>query len=244
MIKTGDTAGAEQILRENLNQVSAMHQPSYHTLSRLLMEQNRQGEAQQLVQSWSDTQPYLAQSHVELASINREMGNPVGAEQELQRALQIDPHSPSALANLGQLYEDRGQSNQAAMMYQRSLASRWAQPQVQSRLMSLNTRGGAPRSMTRSAMMQNPMVVQPTTFASAPSPAFASQPVVSSTPTPTASGNSIMAAAPVLGPTPDPISSSGTTFEQPVIAGSIIPNADPAHAHPEMTAEGPSLDPF
>ncbi len=246
MIKTGDPAGAEQVLRQNLNQVSAMHQPSYHTLSRLLVEQQRQGEAKQLVQSWSDTQPYLAQSHIELASINRELGNPVGAEQNLRQALQIDPHNSSALANLGQLYEDRGQANQAATMYQRSLASRWAQPQVQSRLMSLNTRGGASRSMSRSALMQNPVYVQPTTFASAPAPtpASASHPVVSSTPAPAAGNNSLMAAAPVLGPTPDPISSSSTTFEKPVIAGSIIPNADPAHSHSEMTVENPSIDPF
>lgn len=243
MIKTGDPQQAEQVLRGNLNQVSAMHQPSYHTLSRLLVEQNRQPEAQQLLQSWTDTQPYVAQSHIEMAALSREQGNPIGAEQELQRALQVDPRNPSALAQMGQLYEDRGQTNQAAMMYQRSLASRWGQPQVHSRLASLNSRGGAPRSMTRSALMQNPTYAQPTTFASASSPTFAQPPIISSTPVP-GGNNSVMAAAPVLGPTPDPISSGGVTFEKPVLAGSIIPNADPAHASGGMTAEGPSIEAF
>lgn len=246
MLKTGDAAGAERVLRSNLTENSVMHQPTYHTLSRLLVEQNRHAEAQQMLQAWSQTQPYLPESHVEMAWINREMGNSTGAEQELRQALQVDPRNSSALAQLGQLYEDRGQTNQAASLYQRSLASRWGQPQVQSRLVTLANRTGSSQRMTRSALMQNQFYVQPTTFASAPQAGLAAQPIISSAPGSASGRDTIMAAAPVLSPTPDPAApGQGTSFEQPIVAGStLIPNADPAHAQPEMTAEMPSVDPF
>jgi hypothetical protein len=43
-------------------------------------------------------------------------------------------------------------------------------------------------------------------------------------------------------PTIDP--NSGIAFEAPLLAGpTILPNGDPAHAQPEMTAELPLVDP-
>jgi Tfp pilus assembly protein PilF len=75
MKRTGDVAGAERVLRANLENVSAMHQPTYHSLSQLLAEQNRHAEAQDLLQGWAVAQPYIPESHVELAWIQRESGN-------------------------------------------------------------------------------------------------------------------------------------------------------------------------
>ena len=255
MKKTGNVAGAERVLRQNLTEVSAMHQPTYHSLSQLLAEQRRYAEAQDLLQGWAVAQPYIPQSHVELAWIQREMGNPVAAEQSVRQALQVDPRNPAALAELGQLYEDHGQPDRAASMYQRSLASRWAQPQVQSRLQMIADGSTRQRTMARSALMQNPVPIQPT-MAYGPSPLLTSQPEMTvSTARPAGDGSEIMAAAPMLAPTPDPSPSAPMmaspmssptpiSFETPIVAGpTLTPNADPAHAEPTYTAELPLVEP-
>jgi len=244
MKQTGDVVGAEQVLRQNLTQVSAMHQPTYHSLAQILVEQNRHAEAQDLLTGWSQSQPYVTEAHVEMAWIQRETGNLPGAEQSLRQALQLNPRHPAALAHLGQLYQDSGQTDRAVSMYQRSLASKWGQPEVQSRMQLLAD--GSSRT-TRSAMMVNPM--QPS-YAAGPMPMMAMSPMmtVSSTPMMTQAAP-IMMTLPMPGPTPDPATSmpmmasdSGMTFEQPIVIGAM-PNADPAHVQIEMTAELPLVAP-
>ena len=255
--KTGDVAGAEQVLRQNLTNVSAMHQPSYHSLSQMLVTQNRHAEAQDLLQGWAVAQPYVPEAHVEMAWMQREMGHPAGAEQSLRQALQVDPRHPSAMAQLGQLYQDSGQTDRAAAMYQRSLATRWGQPAVQSRLQMIADGSGRNRLASRSAMMQNPMSVQPASFAYGTPPAMTSaQPTMTViTSRPSMDAHAALAAAPSLGPAPDAtisslpgpsmVSSAPITFEPPVLAGPVLtPNADPAHAQPEMTAELPVVEPY
>lgn len=149
--KQGDLAASERILRHNLT-VDAMHQPTYHSLAQLLVSEGRAPEAQELIASWAATQPYVPESNIEMAWIQRETGDIASAEQSLQMALRADPTHPIALSHLGQLYQSTGRADMAAAYYQRSLSSNWDQPEVQSRLATL-TDGS---SMTRSAMMQNP----------------------------------------------------------------------------------------
>jgi tetratricopeptide (TPR) repeat protein len=249
--KTGDIAGAERLLRQNLTCASAMHQPTYHSLAQLLVEQNRHAEAHDLLQGWATAQPYLPQSHVELAWLQREMGNPVAAEQSLRHALQVDPRNPAALAQLGQLYEDSGQADRAAAMYQRSLAVRWQQPQVQSRLQMIADGSQRHRVASRSALMQNPVPVQPA-YAFGGPPNVAAQPpmtVISSAPG--SDSAAVLAAAPNLGPTPNssptPISATSptpVTFESPSMVGPVLsPNPDPAHVEGQLTADLPVVEP-
>ena len=88
-----------------------------------MVAQGRGHEASQMLNSWAATQPYVAESHVELAWLQGEMGDKQGATQSLQRALQVNPNHSTALAHLGQYYQEQGQSNQAVAMYQQSLAS-------------------------------------------------------------------------------------------------------------------------
>lgn len=149
--KQGDMAASERILRYNLT-IDAMHQPTYHSLAQLLVTEGRGPEAQELVAGWVATQPYVPESNIEMAWVQRESGDVASAEQSLQNALRADPTHPIALAHLGQLYHSTGRADMAAAYYQRSLASNWDQPEVQSRLATLNDTG----SMTRSALMQNP----------------------------------------------------------------------------------------
>src|SRR5262245_16357766 len=83
MKRMGDSNGAERVLRHNLT-VNTMHQPTYHSLAQLMNEQGRQGEAYELVQSWTETQPYMASAHIEMAWLQRETGNLPESERELR----------------------------------------------------------------------------------------------------------------------------------------------------------------
>lgn len=152
--KQGDMASAETVLRHNLS-VDPMHQPTYHALTQMLLSQNRTAEADQLLTGWKETQPYVPEAYVEHAWFQHETGNRVAAEQSLRQALQVKPNHPVALAHLGQLYQENGQADQATAYYQRSLMARWDQPEVRSRLATLN----GSTNMRRSAMIQNPTPV-------------------------------------------------------------------------------------
>ena len=152
--KQGDPVAAETILRHNLT-IDAMHQPTYHSLAQVLTGMGRVPEAIDLVAGWAVTQPYVAEANLELAWLQREVGSIADAEQALMNALRADPTHPTALAHLGQLYQESGRTDQAVAYYQRSLASKWDQPEVQSRLATLVEPESAGRRATRSALLQN-----------------------------------------------------------------------------------------
>lgn len=135
-MRQGDQMSAEQAWRHAL-QINPSHQPSYHGLARMLVENNRHQDAQALLGTWTASQPYSAESHLEMAWLHRETGNEAGAAQELQQALQINPNHAKAQAALGQYYQDTGRTAEAMTMYQHSLRNNWYQPEVQSRLATM-----------------------------------------------------------------------------------------------------------
>ena len=239
MKKSGDIVTAERVLRHNLS-INSMHQPTYHTLALLYNEQGRQGEAHQLVQTWAETQPYVAAAHIEMAWLQREMGNIPDAERELRTALQIEPYNPIALAHLGQVYQDAGQSSQAAAMYQRSLAVNIDQPQVQSRLAAVSgtpyvgPNGPAgPRMAYQSPMLPAPLF-DGAMMASSPQmmPAAFNQPMMSSPSMPAGMPMSSTPMETIIIPT--------TTME----SGPLLPaSTNPAAAAPSMTT-APSPTPI
>lgn len=136
MLKQGQPGEAEQLFRHAL-EIDPMHQPSYHSLSSLLKEQNRHGEAQEMLITWAETQPYLAEPHIELAWMNRETGNHAQAEENLRQALRVEPSNATALAHLGQVYDDQGRPSEAVAMYRRSLYQDWNQHDVKGRVATL-----------------------------------------------------------------------------------------------------------
>ena len=150
-MKIGDAAGAEQLYRQALT-IAPSHQPSYHGLSEVMMAQGRSQEAASMLTTWSATQPYVAESHVELAWLQREMGQPHQAAQSLQQALQVNPSHSTALAHLGQYYQENGRPDQAVAMYQQSLRSDWNQPEVHSRVAAASQAAGASSPMAATAM--------------------------------------------------------------------------------------------
>ncbi|MFP6762169.1 MAG: tetratricopeptide repeat protein [Planctomycetaceae bacterium] len=136
MLKQGQPAQAEQLFRHALD-IEPMHQPSYHSLASLMKDQNRHPEIIEMLTEWSETQPYLAEPQIELAWMNRETGNYAQAEQNLRQALKVEPSNATALAHLGQVYDDQGRSSEAVAMYRRSLYQDWNQHDVKGRVATL-----------------------------------------------------------------------------------------------------------
>ena len=149
--KSGDAIGAEQLFRQALT-VSPSHQPAYHGMAELMVSHGRANEAQGLLQTWAATQPYVAESHIELAWLQRQMGQQDSAAQSLHRALQVNPGHSTALAHLGQYYQDAGRPDQAVAMYQQSLRADWNQPDVHSKMALAAQSVGANHPMSATAM--------------------------------------------------------------------------------------------
>lgn len=149
--KMGDVGGAEQLYRQALT-VSPSHQPSYHGMAELMLAQGRGQEATAMLGTWAATQPYVAESHIEMAWLQRELGQHDSAAQSLQKALQVNPGHSTALAHLGQYYQDTGNPQQAVAMYQQSLNGDWNQPEVHSRLAAVAQSSGGNNPMAATAM--------------------------------------------------------------------------------------------
>lgn len=149
--KTGDAAASEQLYRQALT-IAPSHQPSYHGLAELMVSQGRTQEASSMLNTWAATQPYVAESHLELAWLQRQTGNQTGAVQSLQKALEVNPAHSTALAHLGQHYQDMGRPDQAVTLYQQSLRADWNQPEVHSRLASAAQATGGAHPMAATAM--------------------------------------------------------------------------------------------
>ena len=154
--KMGDVAGAEQLYRRNLT-AAPSHQPSYHGLAELMVTEGRSEEATAMMSTWSATQPYVAESHLEMAWLQKELGQPDAAAQSLQQALQVNPGHPKALAHLGEYYQQSGQHSQAVAMYQQSLQAQWNQPEVHSRLTSAAAAAGPNHPVNSTALAQGAM---------------------------------------------------------------------------------------
>jgi len=158
--KQGDLTGAERLYRRAIF-VDPSHQPSYHGLAKLMMEQGRSGEANYLINSWANSQPNNAGAHIEMAWLQRQQGDLSSAQHSLHQAVRLNPENPVALAQLGQIYQDTGQAQLAANMYQKSLSSDWYQPEVRTRLTAL-------QQQNRSIQTAQPTMTQATQFAAAP----------------------------------------------------------------------------
>lgn len=230
--KMGDQAAAEKLYRHAVT-VNLAHQPSYHALAELMMESGRTDQAVGMMQTWAASQPYVAESHVELAWALRESGQPQAASQALQQALTINPSHPKALARLGELYEESGQPQLALNAYQQSLQSDWSQPEVQSRFSAVAGRVGPAHPAGATAMARGV----------APSTAFA--PPAGPTQVQTAYGNPPQAAfvpgmqhtayaAPSF-PYPGGVQASGAFAPGNIPDPQLMPRETAAAASPGMT---------
>jgi tetratricopeptide (TPR) repeat protein len=122
------------------------HRECYRGLGVLLVEQNRSEEAFRILQGWADQRPNAPDPKIELARLYEEVGDRDRAKQHLADALQVDAANSRALAALGRLREQDGDRTQALNNYQQSLAANRFQPDVATRVASLQSSmgGGSP----------------------------------------------------------------------------------------------------
>lgn len=135
------------------------HQDCYRGLAVLLVEEGRTQDAFTLVQNWEQRNPAQASPKIELARLYDESGNKAVAKQQLTEALSVDPNNARALAALGKLREESGETGQALANYQRSLAINRYQPQVAARVAALQSTAytpGAPTPPGGTRMVTNP----------------------------------------------------------------------------------------
>jgi tetratricopeptide (TPR) repeat protein len=123
-----------QCLQRNPN-----HQESYRGLAVLLADRGRSDEAFRVVQSWADRSPSLSAPRVELARLYQEAGDRDTAKVRLLEAVTLNPTDSRALAALGKLREESGDTSQALADYQRSLWQDRYQPEVAARVAALQT---------------------------------------------------------------------------------------------------------
>lgn len=136
--QSGDLEKAETYYNLCLDR-NRNHADCYRGLAVLLAEQNRSQEAFRLVEGWVSQQPTSADAKIELARLSEEFGDRNSAKQHLIEAITIQPDNPRALAALGKIREDLGDTAQALANYQRSFWYDSRQPQIASRISALQS---------------------------------------------------------------------------------------------------------
>lgn len=150
-LKMGDAHSAESLFRQALT-LSPSHQPSYRGLADLMVAQNRSAEAQAMLSTWSGSQPDNSEPLIEIARLHSQSGQMQQAQAALEKALQVNPGDPVALAAMGSFYEAGGRSDLAVGMYQQSLRSDWNQGQIHSRLAEATRNATAPGAFAPAAI--------------------------------------------------------------------------------------------
>jgi len=115
------------------------HADCYRGLAVLLAEEGRNQEAFRLVEGWVSQQPTSADAKIELARLCDEYGDRNAAKEHLIEAITLQPDNARALAALGKIREDSGDTAQALANYQRSFWYDSRQPQVASRISALQS---------------------------------------------------------------------------------------------------------
>ena len=115
------------------------HEECYRGLAVLLVDRGHPDQAKELLELWAQRSPGMPGPKIELARLAEEQGDKQAAQQRLIEAVSIDPRNSRALAALGKVREESGDTAQALANYQRSLQIDRYQPQVAARVAALQT---------------------------------------------------------------------------------------------------------
>lgn len=137
-----DLAQAENLYNQCLDR-DPNHRDCYRALAVLLVEEGRTEEAQRLLQGWASRNATSAAPKIELARLSEELGNRDAAKNYLVDALAVNPYDARALAALGRIHEETGNTAQALADYERSLWHDRSQPEVAARVSTLRATMGA-----------------------------------------------------------------------------------------------------
>lgn len=136
--RTQELDYAEQLYNRSLD-LNANNRDAYRALSVLLVDKNQPEKAQNLLTYWQRLNPSNPAPMVEMARLRQEFGDKQGAKDYLQQALSRDPYDIRALAALGNLQEQEGNTAQALANYERSLYRDQFQPQLATKVQQLRT---------------------------------------------------------------------------------------------------------
>lgn len=139
----GDYGQAEQYYRQCLQQTPEHHECRYE-LVLALARQGRREEAAEAVDRWLKLQPRLAIAYAADGWLWHRAGDLPRAQARLQQALELDPHEPHALAEMGEVYEEMQRPDRAVALYEKVLGQNPNQADVRRRLNVLLAKG-APR---------------------------------------------------------------------------------------------------
>lgn len=148
--RSGTMYGRESDLQqaENLYNQCLEHDPNhvecYRGLAVLLTETGRTDAAFRLLEGWHRLSPHSAEPKIEIARLLEETGNNEAAKAQLVEALALDPHHSRGLTALARLRDREGDHVQALADYQRSLAINRMQPEVRTRVATLQAALGGP----------------------------------------------------------------------------------------------------
>jgi tetratricopeptide (TPR) repeat protein len=118
-------------------QRNPLHADCHRGLAVLLVERDRQAEAYKLLETWVMNSPTSATARIELARLYDESGQLDKAKDLLVEAVQSEPNNAKALAALGKVREQLGDTAQAMANYERSLSLNQYQPQLAQRVASI-----------------------------------------------------------------------------------------------------------
>lgn len=134
--RTQELDYAEQLYNRSLD-FNPNNRDCYRALSVLLVDKNQPDKAQKLLSHWQALSPTNPAPKVEMARLRQEFGDKQGAKDYLQQALAQDPYDIRALAALGSLQEQEGNTAQALANYERSLYRDQFQPQLAAKVQQL-----------------------------------------------------------------------------------------------------------
>ncbi len=115
------------------------HRECHRSLSLLLVEDNRSEQAFTFLERWAARSPGSADPKVELARLYEDFNDRGRAKSSLIEALAVEPNNSRALAALGRVREQTGETAQALVDYQRSLQFNQFQPDVVARVAALQS---------------------------------------------------------------------------------------------------------
>lgn len=238
--KQGDAAGAEKMYQHALT-LDPSHQPAYRGMTTMLASQGRQNEAVELLTAWSQTQPYSAASHVELAQLHRKTGNFTAAEQELNTALQIRPRYRQALNERTRLGQQTGRPVRGGAYSELALTSR---ADAQATAPGMGMMAATPQT-SPAISMANSMPQRDPTMASGVIQASYGHPQMSAMPTPMVAAGPQMYQANRF-PTPNGSANGWMPSQQPAMAAGQpmmmtgpVPPGNPMLPGSPMLSNGP-----
>lgn len=137
--RLGDTARAETYYQDCLRRDETLAD-ARHAYANLLVRTGRGTEANRFVEEWSTKSGSSADALVLQAwKLRQEKAYPLAYE-KLQEALNLEPHNPRALTELGVLYEKMNLPERSLVLYERVLERNPNLFEVRERLDQLKSR--------------------------------------------------------------------------------------------------------